>query len=407
MRGKITKAAVDALMPGDIIADTEVKGFVARGLPSGKVSYGLRYRAAGKQRWFALGVHGKITPDLARKLAKKRVGEIADDRDPTAERDSERAKAKNTVNALLDIFLERYVRRNLRAAHEIERVFERHVRPRIGSRPIAALRRRDVAEMLDAIEDQNGPVMADRTLAYVRKCFNWWATRDDSFVPPIVRGMARTKPTERARKRVLDDDEIRDLWAALDRAKAPAPFPGLVRALLLTAQRRNEVARMRWEEIDGSTWIIPGERRKRGDANTVPLTKDALKLLGKPHRSGFVFSTTDGEKPFSGFGKAKQAVDKAITEMRRDQGRAPMPAWVLHDLRRTARSLMSRAGVTADIGERVIGHVIPGVRGVYDRHSFFDEKKDALERLAALVKQILNPPPANVVAMPSRRGKKV
>ena len=84
-----------------------------------------------------------------------------------------------------------------------------------------------------------------------------------------------------------------------------------------------------------------------------------------------------------------------------------MPPWRLHDLRRTARSLMSRAGVTADIGERVIGHVIPGPRGVYDRHSFFDEKKDALERLTALVQQILDPPQANVVAMPSRRGKKV
>jgi integrase len=407
VRGKISKAAVDALRPGDVIADTEVKGFVARRLPSGQVSYGLRYRAAGKQRWFALGVHGKVTPDLARRLAKKRVGEIADDRDPTTERESDRTKAKNTVNALLDTFLERYVRKNLRAAHEVERVFDRHVRPRIGNRPLASLRRAEVVQMLDEIEDNNGPVMADRTLAYVRKCFNWWATRDDSFVPPIVRGMARTKPTERARRRVLDDDEIRDLWTALDTADAPAPFPGLLRALLLTGQRRNEVARMRWQEVDGAIWIIPGERHKGGDANTVPLTKAVLQLLGKAQRGDFVFTTTDGKKPFSGFGKAKQAVDAAIAELRQSQGRAPMPPWVVHDLRRTARSLMSRAGVTADIGERVIGHAIPGVRGVYDRHSFFDEKQDALERLGRLVAQILEPPTGNVVTMPSRRAKKV
>src|ERR1700687_5840758 len=108
MQGKITKTAVDALEPGDILADTEVKGFVARRLPSGVVTYGLRYRAAGRQRWFALGRHGHITPEEAGWVAKKRVGEIADDRDPTAEREAERAKSRDTVDALLDTFLERY-----------------------------------------------------------------------------------------------------------------------------------------------------------------------------------------------------------------------------------------------------------------------------------------------------------
>jgi integrase len=236
---------------------------------------------------------------------------------------------------------------------------------------------------------KNGPVMADRTLAYVRKAFNWWATRDDSFVPPIVRGMARTKPTERARKRVLDDDEIRDIWAALEMTRLPAPFPSLLRTLLLTAQRRNEVARMRWEEVADNTWSIPAERRKNAQAHTVPLTGTVLRLLGKPQKSGFVFSTMGGTKPFSGFGKAKRALDETITALRKDEGRTMMSPWVLHDLRRTARSLLSRTGVSPDIGERVIGHAIPGIRGVYDRHDYADEKKDALNRLDVLVGSIL------------------
>ena len=124
----------------------------------------------------------------------------------------------------------------LRSAEEVERVFDKYVRPRIGTKSIYDLRRRDIVEMLDAIEDENGPVMADRTLAHVRKAFNWQAARDDTFVPPIVRGMSRARPAaERARKRILDDQDIRDLWKALDTAKVPACYPAYVRTLLLTA----------------------------------------------------------------------------------------------------------------------------------------------------------------------------
>ena len=412
MQGKITKAAVDALKVGDFLADTEVKGFVARRLPSGAVTYGLRYRVAGKQRWFALGLHGRVTPDKARRLAKRGAGEVAENRDPAGERVAEEAKAKaasaSTVDVLLDAFLDRHVRKNLRCADEVERIFNKYVRPRIGGMSIYELRRRDIVEMLDVIEDENGPVMADRTLAHVRKAFNWQAARDDTFVPPIVRGMSRAKPAaERARKRTLDDDEIRDVWKALDTAFVPSCFPPLVRALLLTAQRRDEVSCMDWSEVEGGLWAIPADRHKTGAEagdKLVPLTPAVLELLGKPQKKGFVFSTTNGAKPFSGFSKPKRALDEAIAELRTFDKRKPMPPWVLHDLRRTARSLMSRAGVLADIAERALGHAIPGVRGVYDRHTFLDEKKDALERLARLVAQILKPPAGNVIALSRASG---
>ena len=132
MRAKINKTSVDALKRGDILADSEIRGFVARRLPSGIVSYGLRYRARGKQRWLGLGTHGEITPDAARNFAKKRVGEVADDRDPANERQAKREKAQadslNTVDALLDNFVKLYVRKNgLRSAAEIERTFDKYV----------------------------------------------------------------------------------------------------------------------------------------------------------------------------------------------------------------------------------------------------------------------------------------
>lgn len=396
MKAKITKTLIDGMTPGDVIADSDTRGFTARCLPSGAVSYGVRYRAAGRQRWLALGTHGQITPAQARQLAKKRIGEVASDRDPAGEREAQRARAITTLNVVLDSFVERCVHR-LRTARQIESAFDRHVRPRLGVVSIYSLRRADIVALLDHIEDQAGPVMADRTLAYLRRAFNWQAVRDDTFTPPIAPGMGRVKGSDRARSRILDDQEIVDLWRALDTAKVPEPFSRLVRTLLLSGQRRTEVAAMSWPEVEKNMWSIPATRRGKGGAHSVPLTDAVMQLLGS-RQDAFVFSTTGGKKPFSGFGKSKRALDAAIAELRKTEGRALMPPWRLHDLRRTARSLMSRAGVDADHAERVLGHVVPGVRGVYDRYSYLEEKCVALERLAALVTRILDPT-SNVVPL--------
>jgi integrase len=327
--------------------------------------------------------------------------------------------AGEIVSGLLDKFVERYVKKEakLRTADQIEATFDRLVKPRIGKKGIYALRRSDVVDMLDEIEDESGPVMADRTLALVRKAFNWWATRDDEFQPPIVKGMARTKPKERAAKRVLADDEIRDLWTALGTVDAPDCYPAFVKMLLLTATRRNEAADMHSTELDGDLWTIPGERYKTKLDHVIPLTAAALALIGekpaKAKQNGwFIFSTSksgpdgemelDGSIAFSGFSKAKTELDKTIAALRQGEGREPMENWTLHDLRRTARSLMSRAKVPTDHAERALGHVMGGVRETYDRYEYLDEKRAAFEALAALVSRILNPT-ANVEELAARR----
>jgi integrase len=216
--------------------------------------------------------------------------------------------------------------------------------------------------------------------------------------------MARTKPSERKRTRILDDPEIRDVWTALDDLKNDAPlcYPRFVRTLLCVAQRREEVSKMVWEEIEGDVWTISKERSKNKVVNVVPLAKEVRNLLGPKQNGGFVFSNeNDRRRAFSGFSKAKAALDRKIADLRERDGRAPMPHWVHHDLRRTARSLMSRTGVFPDIAERALGHVIPGVRGTYDRYEYFDEKRDALEKLAALIERILHPSDA-VVTFPKQ-----
>ncbi|UGY14400.1 MULTISPECIES: tyrosine-type recombinase/integrase [Bradyrhizobium] len=408
MKVRIIKRSVDALSSGDIIADDEVRGFVARRLASGVVTYGFRYRdkTTNKQRWVGLGLHGAITAEQARTLAKKRAGEVADGRDPAAELEASRAEAAmaklaeaNTVNVVIDRFLSEYVNGAdaLRSADQIERAFEVYVRPRIGTKSIYELERSDIQTMLGEISKEHGPVMADRVLAYVRKAFNWQMIDDDKFNSPIVRGMARTKPKQRARKRTLSDDEIRDVWTALETAEVPECYPRLLKSLLFNSARRNECSRMHSIEIEADIWVIPGSRYKTKLDHALPLTEAFRELIGeKPAgcrgNSWFIFSTTNGARPFSGFSKAKKVLDAEIAKLRKRAGRPPMTRWTLHDLRRTGRSLMSRAKVSSDHAERVLGHVMGGVRETYDRYEYLDEKREALVKLADLLRTIVGQP---------------
>jgi integrase len=395
---KISKRVVDGLESGAIVTDSEIRGFVARRLPSGLVSYGFRYRnQAGRQRWLPLGIHGSITPDEARGLAKRAAGDVAHGRDPQAERAGARAAATNTVDVVLDGYLTRSVKaRDLSSADEIAKTFARNVRPRIGDRSVYTLGRQDIIDLLDVIEDESGPVAADRALDYLRAAFNWYAIRDPRFNSPIIRGMARTRPKERARSRILDDDELRAVWAALDQMSPR--YAAFVRTLLLSGQRRDEVRCARWEEITGNTWTIPRSRFKGKRDHTIPLVPAIEAQLAKAssRRSGLIFSN-DGNRPIGGLSTLKRKLETAVAAKRGKR----LPQWQLHDLRRTARTLMSRAGVSSDVAERVIGHAMPGVRGIYDRFEYAEAKREALERLAALVERILHPD-AGVVSFPKR-----
>jgi integrase len=190
------------------------------------------------------------------------------------------------------------------------------------------------------------------------------------------------------RSRVLLDEELCKVWTVAE--SYAAPWGQFIRFLLLTAARRTEAAWMTWAELSGDEWTIPPERYKTGAEVTLPLSGAAKKVLAElPRIAGCEFAfTTDARRPISGFSTFKVRLDAAcgVTD------------WRLHDLRRTARSLMSRAGVSPDIAERCLGHTIPGVRGVYDRHRYIDEMRRGFEALAAQIERIVNPRP-NVVSL--------
>jgi integrase len=355
---------------------------------AGHKSFVVQYRAQGRSRRITIKAEeqGGLTVDKARRQAKVIIGAVIGGGDPLAERRTNEAAKGNTFEAIADEFLEREGAR-LRSVEQIRATLKRLVYPKLGSKQIGDIRRSDWIRLLDKIADECGPVMSDHVLAYVRRICNWHATRSDDFRSPIVRGMARTKPSKRRRQRTLTDDELRAVWKAADESQSV--FGWLAQYLLLTATRRNEAARMKRSEVSGTDWTIPESRYKTDLELLIPLSPDAEAILAKVPkigRAGFVF-TIDGSTPIAGFSKFKREFDK----------KCGVEGWTLHDLRRTARSLMSRAGTPADHAEICLGHVLPGIRGTYDKYEYRDEKRRAFEALASLIDRIVNPQ-SNVVA---------
>jgi integrase len=391
MKAKIGAKTVGRMQSGDIISDAEIQGFSARCWDTGAITYSLRYRTArGERKRILIGTHGNVTPDEARKIAKQRAGEVAFGHDPVVERRTAKAVAGNTVASIWDDYAKRELKSKRSAAAQ-QSAFDRLVRPQIGTRSIYDLRRGDMMKLFDTIEDNSGAVMSDAMLRYLGRCFRWHQIRDEDFTSPIIVGMARTSTKERARSRTLTDDEIRAVWKATE---TPASYNTFIRFLLLTAARHDEARKLTWNEIKGDDWTLPTERNKTKTELVRPLSKMVRGMLACLPRCDYVFAGTGGRPMGSpGRRKAKLDTDSGVT------------GWTLHDLRRTARSLMSRAGVSSDHAELCLGHVIGGVRGTYDRHEYYEEKRKAFEALAALIERIVNPPADNVTALMDHKAR--
>lgn len=377
--------------------------------PSGAKSWAVRYRHVGKPKKLTIGAYPAFSLAEARSAASAALRAATEGRDPAQEKKlaaEQRADTSNNVEAVLDVFLSRYVRPNNRAStlREQERYIEKELKPKWKGRLIQSITKRDVVELLDSIVDRGSPIAANRVHALLRRFFNWCMERSILDTSPIATVPSPTKET--SRDRVLADSEIKLLWQACE--AVGWPFGPLVQLLILTVQRREEVAGATWSEfqLEGNEalWTIPKARAKNDKVHTVPLapsTVDILTSLPKIKSDiGYLFTTT-GESSVSGFSKAKAKIDETMLAIAQkqavDRGDDPegvsIAEWRFHDLRRTGASGMAALRQPVQVVEAVLNHksgLIKGVAAVYNRHDYADEKRQALDAWAQKVNSIIS-----------------
>jgi integrase len=377
MARTLTDKGVAALKPRDkqfTCPDPLLRGHYIRVSPGGSKQFVAVARGPnGKQVWTTIGSVELFGIDEARDKAREVIKRIKGGQDRAGPQSFEAVSAD---------WLHRHVdAKGLRIAADIRRILRKYMVPAWGGREFAGIRRGDVTALLDKVEDMSGARTADKVLEVMSGISHWYERRNEDYTSPIVRGMKRYSIKEHARDRVLTDDEIRTLWTA---AKTANGYGALLQLLLLTGQRLAKVVTMRWQDVaaDG-TWTIPAEAREKTNAKQLVLPKMALDII----RARPKFESNPYVLAGAKYGAH---LCTAYPKSRGLRAAIGFENFRLHDLRRTAKTLMVRAGVAPHISERVLGHVINGVEGTYDRHGYREEKAHALRALADLVESIVH-----------------
>lgn len=439
MAKALTAKAVEAAKPRETryeIPDARIAGLFLVVQPTGAKSWAWRYRLAGKPKKLTLGpvlaersedrapqIGGAHTLAEARAACEKAAQALAEGGDPAALKQADvhaSREGTDTVDHALNEYLRLHVEKENRAntIASVISFLNLHVKPAWAGKKLKAIAAKDVRALIRKVAEpvekcgrtRGGPVAARRGHAVLSRFFTWCVREGMIPASPVIGTGAPSSPTPR--DRVLTDDEIRLIWKAADRMASP--FGPMFRLLLLTGQRREEVAGMRWAEIEniGSAsplWVIPAARAKNGKPHAVPLPPEAVTILQAVPRmvnpdtgkeSEFVFTTT-GKTPVSGYSKAKARLDREMADLAGDDA-DQIPAWRLHDLRRTVASGLARIGQPIHVVEAVLNHrsgAISGVAAVYIRHEFADEKRAALSAWARTVMALVEPQESNVIEL--------
>jgi integrase len=443
----ITKTSVDQASPGDrdsFIWDSALPGFGLKITPAGRKVYLFQYRLARPgeaakttARRYTIGPHGALTPEQARKRAKDLAALVTQGIDPRqqeleAKAEAERKQAEANeqerrekdleFGRIADLWLDHYENEKGRRPASVRQarlVVDNHLRPALAGKPMPDIGRDELEPIIDSLP-AGKKAMRRAVHVYAAVLWGWALRRRYAVANPLLE--MEKPPAPEARDRSLEDGELLDVWTSAD--SLAAPFDAFIRLLVLTGQRRSEIAGMAWTELDRATatWTIPAARAKNRAAHIVPLSaavvteidRLALKALGgewpdkRPAwpESGLVLSTT-GTTPISGISKAKASLDAAIHKARAKGGKEPLAHWRLHDLRRTMATGLQRLGVRFEVTEAVLNHISGargGVAGVYQRHEWADEKRTALEAWAEHVGALGRKTRSNVVSIAEKRA---
>ncbi|MGK6313751.1 tyrosine-type recombinase/integrase [Neorhizobium sp. DT-125] len=416
MAKALTVKAIESLKPEASrreIADGGLPGLYLIVQPSGASSWAIRYRMDGRPRKFTIGPYPAFSLSNAREEAAKALRAVSEGRDPAAEKAARKDRNVDLVEDAIDEFVKTYVEKRNRpnTIRERKRLLNKEVKPKWTGRTMRSIHRQDVSKRINDVAER-APVMANRLLALLRLFFKWAEEEDIIEASPLSKKKITAPGKETTRDRILADEEIRILWLAAD--KLGYPFGPMVKLLLLTAQRRSEVAQGQWAEFElgrnDQLWVIPPERSKNGKEHYVPLASPMLQVVNdlpkiKPTgddkaKPVFLFTTT-GKTAVSGFSKAKALLDKTMLEIAhkeaKNRGDDPesvaFEGWTFHDLRRTAASGMARLNVPVHVVEAVLNHrsgSIKGVAAVYNRYDYAEEKRAALSEWATHVESLVN-----------------
>ncbi len=401
--GRITKQAVDAA-PSGFLWDDVLKGFGLRVTPAGARSYVFQYRLGGREasaRRVTIGTHGSPwTPATARDEARRLSLLVGQGIDPAvADQERRRQSVDLAFDRYVDLFHQRYLSSEWKRGGAAHSMLKRDAVPVLGRRALPTLRRSDFTELWDRLSDR--PATARLMHATLGRMFTWAIERGDLDHSPLA-GAAAPRPVK-SRDRVLSDWELASAWRGAE--TIGEPFCNLFRLLILTGQRREEVASLKWGELDRarSLWVLPAERAKNDQQHLVPLSGLALQVLdgvagsAKWPTAGFVF-TTNGRTAVSGFSRAKERLDMSMAEDEAEQAHQarrssrPIEEWRVHDLRRTLATGMQRLDVRFEVVEAILNHVSgsrSGVSGVYQRHAWVEEKRAALDEWSSFLVELV------------------
>jgi integrase len=415
---KLTAAVIDKIATPPKGARVERSDWFAPGLllrvnDRGARSWLVQYRLAGKQTKIGIGDY----PALSIKDARERAREVRDlaERgvDPKLARDARAAqerRATETFSHLADAFLDSWSPRGKNTKREMAATIALHLGPlaAVAKTELHRSHLSDITRALASPKRKGGakPGAARKAFEAATRITRWAVSEGKLEHDPFALMKAPAKGAPR--ERVLDPDEVALLWQVW--SADTSPFGPFQKLLLLTATRRNEVADMAWSELDDAdaptVWTIPAERAKNRQPHRIPLSAEARAVLASVERQAgpFVFSTTAGHRPLSGFTTAKRRADRMAAATAEAAGGEPLASWSLHDLRRTARTGFARLGVAREVAERCINHVGGSqLERTYDRHRYEAEIADAFARWGAEVTRITGgAPESKIIALPRR-----
>lgn len=412
---RINKTSVDGVSAGPkdvFLWDDKIPGFGLKVTPAGSRVYLYQYRLHGgrgaKVRRYTIGKHGALTPDQARSEANRLSMLVAQGVDPQSDKvERKRQSIDLAFPTYLDAFAKDCLAPNWKgSAAEVEAMLRRYALPALRSKALPEISRADVAAIMRPTKAR--PALASKLFAVLRYLFRHAVSEGDLTRSPMD-GM-KPPPLPAARDRVLEDWELALIWKGS--VALGHPFGSMVRLLMLTGQRREEVAGLPWSELRQAdvVWKLPADRAKNGQPVDTPLSTSVVEVLtalakgDKWPRRGWVISTT-GKVPFSGYSKAKKRLDAKIAKLNSEE---VLERWTLHDLRRTLATGMQRLGVRFEVTEAILNHVSgsrSGVAGVYQRHDWGPEKARALQSWSDHIEGLLTASDkSNVVRLAEARA---